>query len=82
MLTTFTQVPISESTVQRLTETTGLAALAVAEAEAVLIQATWPPVPVGPDTAVVSHPEGPRRRHGPPGWRHLGRGEDLGGWRR
>lgn len=54
MLTTFTQVPISESTVQRLTETTGLAALAVAEAEAVLIQATWPPVPVGPDTAVVS----------------------------
>ena len=54
MLTTFTQVPISESTVQRLTETTGLAALAVAAAEAVLIQATWPPVPVGPDTAVVS----------------------------
>lgn len=54
MLTTFTQVPISESTVQRLTETTGLAALAVAEAEVVLIQATWPPVPVGPDTAVVS----------------------------
>lgn len=52
MLTTFTQVPISASTVQRLTETTGLAALAVAEAEAVLIQATWPPVPVGPDTAV------------------------------
>jgi len=54
MRTTVTQVPISASTVQRLTETTGLAALAVAEAEAVLIQATWPPVPVGPDTAVVS----------------------------
>ncbi|WP_110519227.1 hypothetical protein [Herpetosiphon llansteffanensis] len=54
MLTTFTHVPISESTVQRLTETTGMAALAVAEAEAVLIQATWPAVSVRRDTAVVS----------------------------
>jgi hypothetical protein len=54
MLTSFTQVALSESTVQRLTETTGMAALAVAEAEVAQIQETWPAVPVGPDTAVVS----------------------------
>ena len=39
MLTTFTQVTLSESTVQRLTETTGVAALAVAEAKVAHIQA-------------------------------------------
>jgi hypothetical protein len=54
MLTTFTQVALSESTVQRLTETTGVAALAVANAEVAHIQATWPPVPPGPATAVLS----------------------------
>ena len=54
MLTTFTQVTLSESTVQRLTETTGVAALAVAEAKVAHIQAVWPAVPPGPETAVVS----------------------------
>ena len=54
MLTTFTQVALSESTVQRLTETTGVAALAVAAAEVAHIQGTWPPVPPGPTTAVLS----------------------------
>jgi hypothetical protein len=54
MLATFTQVALSESTVQRLTETTGVAALALAEAEVAHIQAVWPPVPPGPATAVVS----------------------------
>ena len=54
MLISFTQVPISASTVQRLTETTGVAALAVATAAIAHIQQTWPPVPAGPDTAVLS----------------------------
>ena len=54
MLTTFTQIPVSDATVQRLTEAVGVAALAVADAEVTHIQDVWPPVPLGPATAVLS----------------------------
>ena len=54
VFTTFTQIPISESTVQRLTEAVGVAALALAEADVAHIQAVWPPVPPGPATMIVS----------------------------
>ena len=54
MLTTFTQIPVSEATVQRLTEAVGIAALAVADAEVAHIQDAWPPVPPGPATMVLS----------------------------
>jgi hypothetical protein len=54
MLTLFTQVSVSESSTQRLTEAIGLAYEAVQLAEVERIEHDWPAVPSGPDKLVLS----------------------------
>ena len=54
MLTRFTQVSVSESTAQRLTEAIGIAYQAVQLAEVEQIERDWPAVPCGPDKLVLS----------------------------
>lgn len=54
MLTRFTQVSVSESTAQRLTEAIGMAYEAVQLAEVERIERDWPVVPDGPDHLVLS----------------------------
>jgi hypothetical protein len=52
MLTQFTQVSVSESTAQRLTEAIGLAYEAIQLAEVERIERDWPEVAPGPDKLV------------------------------
>jgi hypothetical protein len=54
MLARFTGVRISAATARRLTEVVGRAALAVADAEVARLCDELPPVPAGPERAVVS----------------------------
>lgn len=54
MLTRFTQVSVSESTAQRLTEAIGVAYEAVQLAEVERIEHDWPAVPSGPAKLVLS----------------------------
>jgi hypothetical protein len=54
MLTRFTQVSVSESTAQRLTEAIGVAYEAVQLAQVEQIEHDWPAVPSGPDKLVLS----------------------------
>jgi hypothetical protein len=54
LFTRFTQVPVSAATTQRLTEAVGLATEALEDAAVTAIAETWPPVPPGPPTALVS----------------------------
>jgi hypothetical protein len=54
MLTRFTQVSVSESTAQRLTEAIGVAYEAVQLAEVERIERDWPAVEAGPDKLVLS----------------------------
>ena len=54
MLTQFTQVKVSESSAQRLTEAIGLAYEAVQLAEVERIERDWPEVEDGPDKLIVS----------------------------
>jgi hypothetical protein len=54
MLTDFTQVSISESSAQRLTEAIGIAYEAVQVAEVERIERDWPAVEPGPDKLVLS----------------------------
>ena len=54
MLSSFTQVSMSESSAQRLTEAIGLAYEAVQLAEVERIERDWPAVPCGPDQVVLS----------------------------
>lgn len=53
-LARFTQVSVSESTAQRLTEAIGLAYEAVQLAEVERIERDWPEVEDGPDKLIVS----------------------------
>lgn len=50
----FTHISVSPSTVQRLTEAVGLTAEALQDAQAVQIADTWPEVPPGPSTTLLS----------------------------
>ena len=54
MLTRFTGVPISAATARRLTEVVGRAALAVEDAAVARLCDELPPVPAGPERAVLS----------------------------
>jgi hypothetical protein len=54
LFTRFTQVPVSASTTQRLTEAVGLVTEALEDAAAATIADSWPEVPPGPPTALVS----------------------------
>jgi hypothetical protein len=54
MLTHFTQVCVSESSAQRLTEAVGLAYQAIQLAEVERIERDWPEVEPGPDKLVLS----------------------------
>jgi hypothetical protein len=54
LLTDFTQVSVSESTAQRLTEAIGLAYQTVQLAEVERIERDWPEVEHGPDKLIVS----------------------------
>src|SRR5260370_40493948 len=54
MLTRFTQVQVSEATARRLTEVVGRAYVAVPAAEVERLCDELPPVPEGPEQAVVS----------------------------
>jgi hypothetical protein len=54
MLTRFTGVAVSAATARRLTEVVGRSALAVEEAEVVRLCDDLPPVPAGPERAVLS----------------------------
>jgi hypothetical protein len=54
MLSSFTQVSVSESSAQRLTEAIGMAYEAVQLAEVERIERDWPEVPPGPDKLVLS----------------------------
>jgi hypothetical protein len=54
MLTRFTGVPISAATARRLTEVVGRAALAVEDAAVAQLCDELPPVPTGPERAVLS----------------------------
>jgi hypothetical protein len=54
MLTRFTGVPVSAATVRRLTEVVGCAALAVEAADVARLCDELPPVPAGPERAVLS----------------------------
>lgn len=54
MVTRFTGVPLSAATARRLTEVVGRAALAVEEAVVEGLCAERPPVPAGPERAVLS----------------------------
>jgi hypothetical protein len=54
MLSSFTQVSVSESSAQRLTEAIGLAYEAVQLAEVERIERDWPEVAPGPDKLVLS----------------------------
>ena len=54
MVSSFTNVTVSESTAQRHTEAIGLAYEAVQRAEVERIERDWPEVPPGPDKLVLS----------------------------
>jgi hypothetical protein len=54
MLARFTGVPVSAATARRLTEVVGRASLAVTEAEVAQLCDELPPLPAGPERAVVS----------------------------
>src|SRR3954464_6527147 len=54
MLANFTQVSVSESSAQRLTEAIGLGYEAVQLTEVERIERDWPSVPEGPDQLVLS----------------------------
>jgi hypothetical protein len=54
LFTRFTHVSVSPSTAQRLTEAVGLAAEALQDAQASQIADTWPEVPEGPSTLLLS----------------------------
>src|SRR5215212_9912382 len=54
MLSRFTQVSVSESTAQRLTEAVGMAYQTVQVAEVERIECDWPAVEPGPDKLIVS----------------------------
>ena len=63
MLARFTPVPVSEATARRLTAVVGRADAAVHQAAVEPLCDEWPPVPEGPEPAVVrvAGAMGPRR---------------------
>jgi hypothetical protein len=54
LFTRFTHVSVSPSTVQRLTEAVGVTAEALQDAQVAQIADTWPDVPAGPPTVLLS----------------------------
>lgn len=54
LFTRFTRVPVSPATAQRLTEAVGLVAETGEDAHASRIAETWPEVPAGPPTVLLS----------------------------